>query len=114
MHWRPEGNRPSRVVRTGRLGTDPAISCNTNHLRPPDVPKGSSQYLAEPSLEALKAVSDDKPLPDPEVYMYMYMAAKQKHWVRNMLGGPFRDIGLQQTGICDKPPPRQTPNQALP
>ena len=36
--------------------------------------------------------------------MYMYMAANQKHWPCNRLGRPFRDTGLQQTGVfCDKP-----------
>ena len=44
------------------------------------------------------------------MYTYMYigldthMAANQKHWPCNRLGRPFRDKGLQQTGVfCDKP-----------
>ena len=34
----------------------------------------------------------------------IHMAANQKHWPCNWLGRPFRDKGLQQTGVfCDKP-----------
>ena len=37
-------------------------------------------------------------------YVYIYMAANQKRGVGSRLGRPFRDIGLQQTGVfCDKP-----------
>ena len=43
------------------------------------------------------------------IRIYIYMAANQKHWPCNRLGRPFRDKGLQQTGVFPDKPLRQKP-----